>query len=355
MRLVLHNGRRGKDGAYSAKHNDRNFEGAEHIDQSRSNQNRYMRLISSSKNNEENEKEVYEKLFKKHLETKNRRYEKNRHKEKIQTMEEYRKNVRTCPEETIYQIGSVKDHASPEKLWEVYAEYRSWHTQQYPNVLVVDAALHMDEATPHIHERKIWISHDKEGHPMVNQEGALREMGVKAPNVNKKDRYNNAKMTYTATCRTKFEEICQTKGINLETERKEASETGKTLLQYKVDRDKATEEKLKATISSLQAEIGQKASEYKELEKNMITRINSLKNEITSLQRDKDKLAGQKEKYEGYLSKTKKRLKHLEDTIYRIEDMFQRYGVPCEDVIALQNYVEQQIQAYKDIEEDLEL
>ena len=43
MRITNHNGRAGKHGVYSAKHNDRKFDmdKAEHIDQDRTSLNRY--------------------------------------------------------------------------------------------------------------------------------------------------------------------------------------------------------------------------------------------------------------------------------------------------------------------------
>ena len=73
---------------------------------------------------------------------------------------------------------------------------------------------------------------------MQQQEGALREMGVQKPlpdSVESRDRYNNRKMTYTRACREHLQELCREYGLDIETEPKEKSQTGRTLLMLKTD------------------------------------------------------------------------------------------------------------------------
>lgn len=73
---------------------------------------------------------------------------------------------------------------------------------------------------------------------MQQQEGALREMGVQKPlpeSVESRDRYNNRKMTYTRICREHLQELCREYGLDIETEPKEPSQTGRTLLTLKAD------------------------------------------------------------------------------------------------------------------------
>lgn len=77
----------------------------------------------------------------------------------------------------------------------------------------------MDEATPHIHVRKVWEYTDENGNIAVGQAKALEEMEVERPDPSKPvSRNNNAKMTYTAECREKMMELCKAKGYELITE-----------------------------------------------------------------------------------------------------------------------------------------
>ena len=73
MRITNHNGRAGKNGVYSAKHNDRKFDTdkAEHIDQDRTSLNRYWQRDQEASSFEENEANFYEKYFRASLDAKN--------------------------------------------------------------------------------------------------------------------------------------------------------------------------------------------------------------------------------------------------------------------------------------------
>lgn len=235
MRITSHNGRAGKDGAYSPKHNDRNFdtETAEHINEEKSPGNRYWSCIGGV-SFEECEQRMYEVMFAKSLAEKNERYRKQRHPERMQTMQQYRENPRSCPEETILQIGRDGQTVDSDLLWKIVREHIQWEVKTFPNVVLLDLALHVDEdGAPHIHERKVWIGHDENGNEVVGQSKALAEMGIEPPYPNKKyGKHNNAKMTYTRLCREHFAEVCQKYELDLELTPREASKSGLNLLEY---------------------------------------------------------------------------------------------------------------------------
>ena len=66
------------------------------------------------------------------------------------------KNKKTCPEESIYQLGTIDEHASVELLVLVFDEFKKEFDERFgSNVHIIDWSLHMDEATPHIHERHV--------------------------------------------------------------------------------------------------------------------------------------------------------------------------------------------------------
>jgi len=188
------------------RHNDRNFKkdlkGAEHINWNKSELNEYGHyyMDEDKPNNPDNkltfeevEIRFYEEHFRKALDAKNERYRHEGHKDRCQTMAQYKSNKRTCPEETLYYVGNKDNDVDPEIFKAIYRDFYDWHDDEFGNhIAILDAALHLDEKTPHIHERKVWISTDKDGNLVVNQNGALRDMGMERPEHDKpENRYNN--------------------------------------------------------------------------------------------------------------------------------------------------------------------
>ena len=97
-RVARHNGRGGKNGAYSAKHSDRNFDVSTtpHIDPSLSCLNiskRYAGAFEEAKTNEEYELAYYEAHFRASLDRKNASYKEKGKAGQIKTMEEYHRSM----------------------------------------------------------------------------------------------------------------------------------------------------------------------------------------------------------------------------------------------------------------------
>ena len=255
-RLTAHNGRTGKLGAYSAKHNDRSGGRGDNIDAERTRLNFYWTWdkasASSSTTFDECEAKFYSQHFGAWIEARNAAARAAYHPERCVDVDKLRKSDKSCPEETIFQVGSAREGAAdPHELARVISEFRKWREKEYPAVKSLDLAIHMDEITPHIHERVVWIAH-KDGYEIVGQAAALREMGVQRPNMTKKeDRYNNAKVTYTETCRNKLLEICKAHGLEIIDE---PAEPGKKTLDLKVWQARQEEKHIK--------ELEQKISFY---------------------------------------------------------------------------------------------
>lgn len=265
VRTTQHNGRTNKHGqVFSARHNDR--EGgfnAEHIDATRTANNWTWTRYKGAPSFESCEEVFYERHFTDGLTAKNARYEQNRHAERVQTLEQYRHAPRTCPEESIIQIGKAGESVDAETLLEAFNEEFKWEKKKFPQVAYLDVAVHIDEpnAAPHIHARRVWIAHDKEGREIVGQNAALREMGVSRPDPNKAEsRYNNAKQTYTAACREHFQQICKEMGLSIEEEPKEPGQAGLSLAQLKADTAaaRAAEAEERARIATAPAQNPQK-------------------------------------------------------------------------------------------------
>ncbi len=235
MKLTRHNGRAGKNGTYNPKHNDRRFdiENSEHIDADRANQNIYWDCytgFSSAKIREHDKENDYsfEKIeqlyyfehYADHIQAQNERNEKTRHTERNRTVTDLLTNNKTCPEESIYQIGTIDESVSGEVLAKIATEFFAEMEEKYgSHVHILDWALHLDEGTPHIHERHVFDCENKYGELCPQQEKALEELGVPLPEPGKKKgRNNNRKQTFDAECRKMLFRICEKHNLHLQTE-----------------------------------------------------------------------------------------------------------------------------------------
>ena len=235
MKLTRHNGRAGKNGAYNPKHNDRRFdiENSEHIDIDRAKQNIYWDCytgLSSALTREKDKENDYsfEKIeqlyyfehYADHIQAQNERNEKTRHTERNRTVMDLLTNNKTCPEESIYQIGTVDESVSGEVLAKIATEFFAEMEEKYgSHVHILDWALHLDEGTPHIHERHVFDCENKYGELCPQQEKALEELGIPLPDPDmKKGKNNNRKQTFDAECRRMLFRICENHNLHLQTE-----------------------------------------------------------------------------------------------------------------------------------------
>lgn len=235
MKLTRHNGRAGKNGAYNPKHNDRSFNinNSEHIDEERAKGNIYWDCFNGyrtfyDKGNEcelantfEEAEELYYSIhYKGFIEGQNERNIKNRHPERNRTTSDILKHKKTCPEETIYQIGTLDNHVSPDILLQVVMDFMVEITERFgTHVHILDWALHLDESTPHIHERHVFDCENQYGELFPQQEKALEKLGFDLPNPEKPaGRNNNRKMVFDSACRALLFDIAKSYGLQLEEE-----------------------------------------------------------------------------------------------------------------------------------------
>ena len=235
LKLTRHNGRAGTNGAYNPKHNDRSFNlaNSEHIDPERAKGNIYWDCFHGFRSAiapqdpddlaatfSDVERQFYETHYSEFIERQNERNTKIRHAERNRSIPDLLSSRKTCPEETIYQLGTLDEHASAEDLLNIVTEFIEEFKARFgDHVHVLDWALHLDESTPHIHERHVFDCENKYGEVAPQQEKALEALGFELPDPGKPlSRRNNRKIAFDAACRKRLFEIAKRHGLELEEE-----------------------------------------------------------------------------------------------------------------------------------------
>lgn len=234
QRATQHNGRKSSKGAFSTKHNDRNYDYVEapNIDETRTDINLYWNRFDGYYRHkdrdgkltfEEAEQRFYKETFTKQWERTNKRYIDNYHPERCKSFEDWCKMDCNLPEESYMQIGDYENPATPQQFYEVAKLFlkrqNEWNKQHGFPFSMLDIAYHFDEAVPQVHTRKLWKYKDKDGTLCIGQEKALEQAGVPLPNPNKpKSRYNNRKMTFDREMREMYLQCCLECGLEVETE-----------------------------------------------------------------------------------------------------------------------------------------
>lgn len=222
MRVSLHGGRKGR-----AKHNDHDFE-SDHIDSKKSDENRYYFGVEDAENCFDAEVKIFKDLYSETLEQQNEKYRKKGQYGRIRKIEDWIENSRYSCREEILQIGDMKSHASVDDLEDCVLEYCQWKEETFgKNMREVSVSIHVDEATPHAHDRCTWFYHDKNGVVKPGVAKAMEELGLDLPDPTAPvSATNNRMMTYTKMCRDKWQEICISHGFSIEREPDTSRQTG---------------------------------------------------------------------------------------------------------------------------------
>ena len=289
MKLTRHNGRSGKNGVYNPKHNDRNFkiENSEHIDPELAKKDFLWDCYQGFATTEMRDREELSSRFEKveqafysqryfdYCDGQHERNFKRGHTERDRTTEDLRLSKKTCPEESIIQIGTKEEHVDPVVLLKIASQYFSEFEKRFgTNVHILDWALHLDEATPHIHERHVFDVVNQYGEVQPAQDKALEALGVTLPYLDKpKSKTNNRKVMFDSICRTMLFDICKEHGLILD---EEPSYGGRKYLEkqdyilMKQNQKLAEQEKQigqkQQEISEAEARIGKTELALKEME-----------------------------------------------------------------------------------------
>lgn len=349
MRMTVHNGRAGKNGVYSPKHNDRQFDisSAEHIDPERMPGNVYWNWTGKNISFEDAEKEFYELHCREHLDAVNQRHREQRHPERVRDMDAYRTARQTCPEETLFMIGNRDEHLPPKTLRAICERLKDWEENTVSGLKVLDIALHVDEeGAPHIHMRKAWIYRDENNVESIAQSKTLQAAGIPLPHPDKPaGRHNNRKQTFSAMERQALYEICRGYGLEslLETKPRERSRSGREFEDYKASkaeerakaaemRARMAEEKTKQAEESLRKIKGAKthaqkrtqqaqerAREQEGKNRSLQAAESQMRSNMEKEQRTARQLAEMNQKARKKLQRTQKQLEALKPYLSKAE------------------------------------
>lgn len=169
-------------------------------------------------------KKAYEEIFGKVLQEYNSRQK--RADRKIDNYYEHIKKSKNGEKlfyEDVLQWGKKEDFENDpllrEKAKNALIRYAEGFQERNPNLIVIGAYIHMDEASPHLHLDYVPIAHGyTRGLKTRNSlDKAMKEMGF-VPE--KESRVNNATRLWKESERAYFGEICRNIGLDVEIERK---------------------------------------------------------------------------------------------------------------------------------------
>lgn len=211
--------------------------------------------------------------------------------------------------EDVIQWGSMEDfRADPrlrEKAKECLVEYARTFEARNPNLKLIGAYVHMDEASPHLHLDYIPVASGYKTSLQARNslDKAMKQMGYVPV---KESRINNATKLWKEHERAYFGELCRSKGLKVEAERK-----------------------ARGSLS---------VDEYKEAKSNMLDGLKENKKALINEIADKNKTA-----YE-LLCKIKQQQRELNSTKKQLEDIKEQ----------IEKYKQQKDTAEKELNDVLE-
>lgn len=287
------------------------------IDFTKTKNNWYWNCFTGDTDQKQNFKKVEEEYYTKNytasLNAQNERHIKQRHPKRCKTMEQIINGKNTKPHEQILQFGNEDDHATREQLLDILKDYVKWYNERFPQAVILDMALHMDETTPHIHIRRVFEVETEDGKKVL-QGQALREMGLERPNPKLPNgQYNNELMTFTAMNRDKLTEIAIAHGLTIEVTDEKCKTKHVQPVEYKLKEINEEIEEKTEMNKKLEQDIKHSNLELEQLN----DRLNVLLKDIDKAESDKAELDTVESDFQiahDRLQKTRDAIKEAERT-----------------------------------------
>ena len=174
--------------------------------------------------------------------------------------------------EDVVQWGSKEDFQKPEMregAKEALVKYVEGFEERNPNLKLIGAYIHMDEASPHLHLDYIPVAQGyTRGLEARNSlDKAMKQMGFQPE---KEGRKNNATKLWKENERAVFGQICRSRGLEVEPERK-SDRKSLSVAEYKEARESMLQDieleaqKASQALEAVQAQVDNLQSQYNAL------------------------------------------------------------------------------------------
>ena len=273
---------------------------------------------------DKNIKEVYQEIFGEALQEYNQKQK--RADRKIEDYYEHiskSKNGEKLFYEDVLQWGKKEDFQNNPELKETakecLKEYAESFEKRNPNLKLIGAYIHMDEASPHLHLDYVPVAHGySRGLKTRNSlDKAMKEMGFQPEKENRK---NNATKLWKENERKYFGDICRSRGLEVEEEKSydrkslsveeykeakdkmiDAIEQEKGLLEQSIESNKKEIQELEVKKADLTSEASELTAQISEADKKLET-INKAKNKAENSLKSTQKDVQAREMYLGVLN-----------------------------------------------------
>lgn len=265
-------------------HNRRDYEEMpEHIDESRISQN--VTVV------DRDIREVYEELFGESVrEFNSKQTHANRR------IEDYHDHIANSKQtkgqkqvfyEDVVQWGKRDDFIAHPETREIAKEallaYANSFEERNPNLSLVGAYIHMDEASPHLHLDYVPVGHYSRGLRTKNAlDKAMREMGIEPRGEGK---IGNATQTWKEREREYFAGICRDMGLKVDAE-EPSTRKNLSVSEYKEARDRmrqTAKQSIKREMAKLKFTEKQKIAKQWDAVKDAQTALDARQSELNTL------------------------------------------------------------------------
>ena len=279
------------------------------------------------------EHNFYERRYRKSLDIQNAKHKASRHLNRVKTMKEFYETRRYSPTEEILQWGNVytpeedlPDKETYNKMVEEYIIWlNDWSNDNGGHLHILNCTNHFEEATPHTQLRYIWDWTDENGVTWCEQDKAMELAGLELPKPEEsKGQHNNRNMTFTSMCRTKWQDIVESYGFEVEREALDSTYhlSKPQFIRKQIAIQKAEQEVKEKALKEREAAINLKEQqlndregyiEFQEAE--LVTSENKLDEATKKLELDKQQFESYKVVENNRLKKEKELLKLKEQNL----------------------------------------
>lgn len=288
-----------------------------HIDSSRTHKN--ITLI------DRNIKAAYKEIFQPYVDEYNAKQKRSDRK-----IDDYYKKIshdkkKNTHYEYIFQIGNMHDKISEKDFCQIAKDYVDEFQIRNPNLIIVGAYIHLDEATPHMHMAYVPVAHYETGMKLQTSSNKAFEELTGYKSTHKRD---TAQIKWQESEREYVKSLCMEYGIEI------TEGNSKGVKSLRLDEWQAKQDKERAEHD--RDEIIQQTEKTKEESEKIITKY---KEKVAAMEHELDDAEtrfnfakhNMNAEYKTKREKLDKIVKKFETQIKELHEMAEKYDLPVFD------------------------